>query len=96
MCSVVRQLAEEELQAWAVGFAGQLLESAPLSVAVLHQAVGARLTAWVSGIRTLDDDTCAVSLARARLGLQDLAGLYSRCRCLLCPRGAEDFCVALL
>eukprot|EP00775_Hariotina_reticulata_P003791 gene3791-4049_t len=59
LCSVVKQLAEEELQAWAVGFAGQLLESAPLAVAVLHQAVGARLTAWVSSIHTLDDDTCA-------------------------------------
>jgi hypothetical protein len=72
LCSAAKQLAQEELQAWAVGFSGQLLEGAPLALAVVHRAVGARLAAWASSTRTLDDDTCAVShLALGRLVLQD-------------------------
>jgi hypothetical protein len=60
MCSVVRNLAEEQMHTWASGFSGQLLEAVPLALAVLHGAAGARLLPWLSSISSLDESTCEV------------------------------------
>eukprot|EP00878_Enallax_costatus_P006953 GHUV01007287.1.p1 GENE.GHUV01007287.1~~GHUV01007287.1.p1 ORF type:complete len:760 (+),score=222.01 GHUV01007287.1:879-3158(+) len=58
LCGTIVTLAREQLDTWARGFSCQLLEAAPLSLAVLHEAAGARILPWLGTIITLDDDTC--------------------------------------
>ncbi|WIA21715.1 hypothetical protein OEZ85_000881 [Tetradesmus obliquus] len=70
MCSIVKELAREQMNSWASGFSGQLPEAVPLSLAVLHGAAGARLLPWLSSISSLDEETCEA--LRAAMELEPL------------------------